>query len=77
MNILEVGDEVRLVRDIAIPMRDGVHLAADLYVPGDRRSSRRPAVADPAGGHGLPAVPQDEPIPRNDSDDRPPRRRDE
>jgi uncharacterized protein len=31
---LRAGDDVRLVRDVLIPMRDGTSLAADLYVPG-------------------------------------------
>ncbi len=30
---LRAGDDVLLIRDIRIPMRDGVRLAADLYVP--------------------------------------------
>ena len=33
MKVLKAGDGVQLVRDIRIPMRDGAHLAADLYVP--------------------------------------------
>jgi putative CocE/NonD family hydrolase len=35
MKLLRAGDGVRLVRDVLIPMRDGVLLAADLYVPDD------------------------------------------
>ena len=33
MKLLRAGEGVRLVRDVMIPMRDGVLLAADLYVP--------------------------------------------
>ena len=35
MKTLRAGEGVRLVRDVLIPMRDGVHLAADLYLPDD------------------------------------------
>ena len=35
MKVLRAGEGVRLVRDVMIPMRDGVRLAADLYVPDD------------------------------------------
>lgn len=48
VKVLEAGPGVRLVRDIAIPMRDGVMLAADLYVP---------ASGDRADGLPAPAVP--------------------
>lgn len=34
MRVLRAADDVRLVRDIRIPMRDGTYLAADVYVPG-------------------------------------------
>lgn len=34
MRVLRAADDVRLVRDIRIPMRDGTRLAADLYFPG-------------------------------------------
>jgi putative CocE/NonD family hydrolase len=33
MRILRAGDGVRLLRDVRIPMRDGILLAADLYLP--------------------------------------------
>jgi putative CocE/NonD family hydrolase len=33
MKILTAGDGVRLIRDVRIPMRDGVRLAADIYAP--------------------------------------------
>lgn len=33
MRVLRAADDVRLVRDLRIPMRDGTLLAADLYVP--------------------------------------------
>ena len=49
MKVLRAGEGVRLVRDVLIPMRDGVRLAADLYVPDD---------GDGAGGSAdLPAEP--------------------
>jgi putative CocE/NonD family hydrolase len=51
MKVLGAGEGVRLVRDVLIPMRDGVRLAADLYVPdaGDGRGG--------SGDPGLPAEP--------------------
>ena len=33
MKVLRAGEGVSLVRDVLIPMRDGVRLAADVYVP--------------------------------------------
>ena len=42
MKLLRAGEGVRLVRDVMIPMRDGVLLAADLYVP-DEPGRRRTA----------------------------------
>jgi putative CocE/NonD family hydrolase len=33
MKILAAGDGVRLIRDVRIPMRDGIRLAADIYAP--------------------------------------------
>ena len=33
MRVLRAADDVRLLRNVRIPMRDGVLLAADLYVP--------------------------------------------
>ena len=31
---LEVGDDIVILRDVMAPMRDGVRLAADIYLPG-------------------------------------------
>lgn len=45
MRSLPAGDGVRLLRDVRIPMRDGVSLAADLYVPDE-----------PTGPDGLPTA---------------------
>jgi uncharacterized protein len=33
---LPVADDVRLVKNLRIPMRDGIHLAADVYLPAGR-----------------------------------------
>lgn len=30
---LAAADDVRVVKNVRIPMRDGIHLAADVYVP--------------------------------------------
>jgi putative CocE/NonD family hydrolase len=44
MRVLPAADGVRILRDIRIPMRDGVLLAADLYLPG----------TDPSGAAAFP-----------------------
>jgi len=38
---LTFADGVELVKNVLIPMRDGVRLAADLYVPGGRDGTDR------------------------------------
>jgi len=51
MRILRAGPGVRLIRGLRIPMRDGVHLAADLYVADVEGA----LASDPAAA--LPATP--------------------
>jgi uncharacterized protein len=41
-----VADGVDVIRDIRIPMRDGIRLAADLYVPADGARDPMPVVVD-------------------------------
>jgi predicted acyl esterase len=35
---------VRVVKNVLVPMRDGVHLAADLYLPGPEPPTQLPVV---------------------------------
>ena len=54
---LQVADDVRVVKHLRIPMRDGVRLAADVYLPvGNDRAA--------PGGHGLHPVSQGRGQPR-------------
>ena len=38
---LAIADGVKLVKNVLIPMRDGLHLAADLYMPADPEGADR------------------------------------
>ena len=40
MNTIQIAEGVKLVKNVLIPMRDGVHLAADLYMPDGETASR-------------------------------------
>ena len=50
----EVAEGVTLVKNMRVQMRDGIRLAADLYLPDDALEAGRPV----SGGHGLHPVPQ-------------------
>ena len=55
---------VKLIKNVRIPMADGVRLAADLYVPDDGRDDFAPTTP-PTGGDGLHPYRKDEaPTPR-------------